>query len=76
MPMISPNIIDKHHPYPFIENDSQYIIAELKTKKRILHLILPVRDVLPPLIKLPNSNNYIMIEEIIINHLETIVPNF
>lgn len=76
MVMISPNIIDKHHPFPFIENDSLYILAELKTKKRIMHLILPVRDALPPLIKLPNSNNYIMIEEIIINHLDKIVPNF
>lgn len=76
MVMISPNIIDKHHPFPFIENDSLYILAELKTKKRIMHLILPVRDALPPLIKLSNSNNYIMIEEIIINHLDKIVPNF
>lgn len=76
MVMISPNIIDKHHPFPFIENDSLYILAELKTKKRIMHLILPVRDALTPLIKLPNSNNYIMIEEIIINHLDKIVPNF
>lgn len=76
MPMISPNIIDKHHPFPFIENNSLYIIAELKTKKKILQLILPVREALPPIVKIPNSNHYILMEEIIINQLDIIVPNF
>lgn len=76
MPMISPNIIDKHHPFPFIENDSLNIIAELITKKRTIHLILPIRSTLPDLIKLPGSNNYILTEEIIINNLQKLVPHF
>lgn len=76
MPMISPNVVDKHHPFPFLENNAIYIMAVLKTKKKKMHLILPIRAALPQIIRLPHSNNYILIEELIVNHLEDIVPNF
>lgn len=75
-PMISPNIIDKRHPFPFLENNQIYIVAELMSKKGGRFLILPIREALPKFLKLPDSNNYILTEEIVYNFVENLVPNF
>lgn len=75
-PMMSPNIIDKRHPFPFIENNQIYVIAELAGKKKTNYLIVPIRDTIARFVKLPNSNNYILIEEIVYSFIERLVPNY
>lgn len=75
-PMLSPNIISKRHPFPFLENNRIYIVAELNNKKKTNFLILPIRETLPEFINLPNSNGYILTEEIIFHFVEMLVPNY
>lgn len=75
-PMMSPNIIDKRHPFPFIENNQIYVIAELAGKKKTNFLIVPIRDAIAKFVKLPNANNYILIEEIVASFVEKLVPNY
>src|SRR5699024_537775 len=43
MPVLSPQIIDKHHPFPFLRNKEIYICTQLQTKGDFVKLaIIPV----------------------------------
>ena len=42
-PLLSPQIIDQHHPFPFLKNKEQYIITQFETKKEGIKLgIVPI----------------------------------
>ncbi|MDO5026493.1 MAG: polyphosphate kinase 1 [Tissierellia bacterium] len=75
-PLLSPNVIYKMHPFPFMENQQIHVIAELDDNGKTCYLLLPLRDNLPAFKKLPNSNNYILLGEIVINFIEELVPNY
>lgn len=75
-PLLSPNVVYKMHPFPFMENKQIYIVAELDDNGKTCYLLLPLRSNLPAFKKLPNSNNYILLSELVINFIEGIVPNY
>lgn len=75
-PLMSPNVVLKNHPFPFVENKLLYIVAELDDNGKSCYLLLPIRANLSKFKKLPNSNNYILLEEIVLNYVEEFVPNY
>ena len=75
-PLLSPNVVYKMHPFPFVENNLLYVFAELDDKGKICYLLLPVRHTLPRVKKIANSNNYILTEDIILNQIEGLIPNY
>lgn len=76
-PMMSPNVVYKMHPFPFMENNLLYIVSELLDDDgKNCYMLLPLRTNIPDLKKIPNSSNYIMMEELILNHIEDMVPNY
>lgn len=46
-PTLSPQVVDKYHPFLFIENKTTYIAVKLKGKKSSLLGIIPVPRLLP-----------------------------
>ncbi|MDO5014595.1 MAG: polyphosphate kinase 1 [Clostridia bacterium] len=73
-PILSPQIVDIHHPFPFIDNKRIYITSILKTKKdNRLFGIIALPDTLPKFVVLPGNNfRYILIEKIIYHYIDEI----
>lgn len=68
LPLISPQIIDKHHPFPFLRNKEIYIGVwlELKAKSPRLGLI-PASGVFERLVRLPGEGpRFVLVEELIL----------
>ncbi len=55
-PVLSPQIVDSHHPFPHLNNKALYIAALLQDKKGNTTLgLLPIPDALPRFIVLPEK---------------------
>lgn len=67
MPLLSPQIIDSSHPFPFLENDKLYIFLTLSNKKKNLYALVPIRNDFPLFIPLRTQKNftYILLSEIL-----------
>ena len=72
-PVLSPQIIDPHHPFPHLVNKELYIAVSLLDGNRELFGLLPVPTSLPPLFFLPgNSVRYLLTERIIAAYTEKV----
>lgn len=68
-PILSPQIIDLHHPFPHLINKATYITVLLKQKKKVTLGMIPTPAALPKLIFLPgNKLQYILVEQIILEY--------
>lgn len=55
MPILSPQIVDNHHPFPFIPNKKPLIALHLQNKNQDLLGLIPVPNTVPELIFLPGE---------------------
>jgi polyphosphate kinase len=68
-PILSPQIIDLHHPFPHLLNKMLHIAVLLKHQKLSTLGIIPIPSALPRVIYFPeNSLRYILIEQIILEY--------
>lgn len=75
--LVSPQIVDLNHPFPFLENTKLYAIAQLEKDKEKVFGIVPVRNTYPKYLVLPGENfEYILMEEIILNEIEEIFKDY
>ncbi|WP_342366668.1 polyphosphate kinase 1 [Clostridium aminobutyricum] len=66
-PILSPQIVDPHHPFPHIANKEIYIIALLKHRNDNILGLLPVPHTLPEIIFFPSSDvRYIRTEKVLL----------
>jgi polyphosphate kinase len=73
LPILVPQVIDAHHPFPHIENKSLHIAVMLNSKDDTKFGIIPVPKTLPRIVLLKNSlMRYILIEDIILNYVDKI----
>lgn len=64
--ILSPQIVDTHHPFPHIENKEIYIVSRLKYSHNYILGLLPIPQTLPELVFLPGSDTrFIRIEKIL-----------
>ena len=54
--LVSPQIVDLNHPFPFLENTKLYAIAQLERDKEKVFGIVPVRNTYPKYLVLPGEN--------------------
>lgn len=72
-PLLSPQIIDRSHPFPHLRNKGLYAAAMLSGRDRTLLGIVEVPESLPPIILLPGENaQYVRTEEVILSQLRKI----
>ena len=68
-PVLSPQIVDAHHPFPHLEGKVLHIAALLGHKKSERLGLLPVPASLPALVFLPgDGTRYVPIEEILLEY--------
>ena len=72
-PLLSPQIIDRSHPFPHLKNKALYGAALLRDKNKSLLGIVGVPETVPPILFLPGrATEFIRTEEVIQSHLRKI----
>ena len=75
--LVSPQIVDINHPFPFLENTKLYAFAHLEKGKEKVFGIVPVRNTYPKYLLLPGEKvEYILMEEIILNQIDQIFKEY
>ena len=70
-PMLSPQIIDRSHPFPHLKNKALYAAAVLSMKGKNLLGIADVPDNVPPILMLPGTPmRYVRTESIVAANLK------
>lgn len=76
-PILSPQIIDFHHPFPFIENNKLYIALEISDKNTKSFGLVSVPDNLKKYYILEREGiSFIRLENIIVNLIENTFSNY
>ncbi|WP_407432538.1 RNA degradosome polyphosphate kinase [Methanobrevibacter sp.] len=85
MPLLSAQIIDPHQPFPHLINKSLYIYSMLespndshdeKSKKNLIMGLIPVPSTLPRYIMFPGTNEFILLEDLILAFTESVFSNY
>ena len=72
-PVLSPQVVDSHHPFPHLEGKVLHIAVLLSHKKNERLGLIPVPASLPPITFLPNDNRrYLMTEDILLAFADSI----
>lgn len=72
-PVLSPQVVDSHHPFPHLEGKVLHIAVLLSHKKNERLGLIPVPASLPPIIFLPNDKRrYLMTEDILLAFADSI----
>lgn len=72
-PMLSPQIIDVHHPFPHLANKKLYVAAVLNKKNTSLYGLIPVNATFSRVVFLPqDGTRYVLAEDIILYYTERI----
>ena len=77
-PIISPQIVDMHHPFPHLKNNVLHIGAWVKYRSRDVFGVIPMPEALPGVLFLPCDEGlrYIHIEELLLHHAGDIFANY
>lgn len=86
MPLLSAQIIDTHHPFLHLTNKKLYIYSILETpeekddgeqsKKNVIMGLIPVPATLPRYVKFPETNEFILLEDLILAFTESVFSNY
>lgn len=77
LPVLSPQIVDRNHPFPHLLNKEIYVIASLKRGNQKLFGLVPVPTYLSEILLLPGHDiRYIRMEKILMEYLEIIFDKY
>lgn len=75
-PLLSPQIIDSHHPFPHLVNKAQYLFLEINEDGNKHFALIPVPDFANRIVYIPNYGHYYMlIEQIMFHCIERLFKN-
>lgn len=77
LPLISPQVIDKRHPFPFLKNKEIYAVAHLESKSSVKIGLVPASGAFSRIIFLPGSKHrFMLVEELILHYMPLIFENY
>lgn len=77
LPLLSPQIIDKHHPFPHLDNKKLYVSAILKGKKKLIFGIIPLPDSFDRVVYLSKERTeFVLLENIIEEFVDRIFTGY
>lgn len=72
-PILSPQIVDSHHPFPHLGSKLTHVAALLKRKKGELLGLIPVPGSVPRVIYLQSgSGRFVLLEELLLSYADTV----
>ena len=75
-PLLSPRIIDSHHPFPHLVNKAQYLFLEINEDGNKHFALIPVPDFANRIVYIPNYGHcYMLIEQIMFHCIERLFKN-
>lgn len=67
LPILSPQVIDMHHPFPHLANNVLHIMLRMKSAGRLALGVIPVPQALPSMVFLDGAGvRYVLIEDILL----------
>lgn len=77
-PVISPTIVGKRQPFPFLENNEIYAVVVLQTKsgKEKLGIIPCSNTGFKRLVELPTAGTYMLVEELILHYIPKVFERY
>ncbi|MBR4223674.1 MAG: polyphosphate kinase 1, partial [Oscillospiraceae bacterium] len=80
-PIISPQVVDKRHLFPFLPNKATYVICHLETRSSVKLGLIPISpgpNSYPRMIILPDKSRlrFILVEDVILHYLGSIFENY
>lgn len=70
-PLLAPQIIDLHHPFPFLHNKELYVFFQMQEGGKKKYGIIPIPDFLDRVIYLnEEKTQFVLVEDIILNNLD------
>ena len=76
-PILSPQIVDTHHPFPNLQSKALHVAARMKYKGKEVFGCVPIPSVLPEILYLPgNQVRFIRTGDIVQEYLEQLFPGF
>lgn len=77
-PVISPTIVGKRQPFPFLKNNEIYAVVVLQTKsgKEKLGIIPCSNTGFKRLVELPTAGTYILAEELILHYISEVFKRY
>ena len=77
LPLISPQVIDKRHPFPFLKNKEIYAVAQLEAKNSVTIGLVPASGTFSRIIFLPGTKHrFMLVEELILHYMPLIFENY
>ena len=78
MPIISPTIVEKRQPFPFLKNNEIYAVVVLQTKsgKEKLGIIPCSNTGFKRLVELPTMGTYMLAEELILHYIPKVFKRY
>ncbi|MDE7122077.1 MAG: polyphosphate kinase 1, partial [Oscillospiraceae bacterium] len=75
-PLLSPIIIEKRQPFPFLRNKEIYIIVHLASKKGVKLGVIPAGSRTDRVIRLDKTGRFILLEDIILHFAPQAFKNY
>ena len=77
LPLISPQVIDKRHPFPFLKNKEIYAVAHLESKSSVKLAIVPASGSFSRIIFLPGTKHrFMLVEELILHYMPLVFEHY
>lgn len=77
-PLISPQVVDKRHPFPFLTNKAIYAVTHLESKNGVKLGIIPAGGSFPRMVILPDKRRlrFVLAEDVILRYCSTVFENY
>lgn len=77
LPLISPQVIDKRHSFPFLNNKDIYVVARLESKSNVKLGMVKASGVFERVLFLPGEIiRFMLVEELILHFVPKIFDNY
>lgn len=77
LPILSPQIIDSHHPFPHLSNKKLYVVVKMRKKNNDIFGLVPVPDIVDRVYKYADDPlRILLIEDIVTNHVDKIFKGY
>lgn len=76
LPVLSPQVVDSHHPTPHLQNKLLYVVSLIKTNNSKSVAFVPILDILPQFVALPTEGRFIRTENVILRWAPTLYGHY